>query len=275
MTFACARHSGAGGGAGSGDDGAAAAVVCLDGLPNDRLAVVRQGSNTICIQRSDSSPVCSVGEGHGAGAAALAVTVDGRLAVAGFSAGGVRVFDADTGTRLQELHTHGPPTRCASVCALPDSGHVVAAVTDAGDVVTWDLRDGQVVRHWGAGAAAKVVALPGGRVATADADGTVCMWSVQAGAGDATSPEPCAAATPAPGPASPCLAALADGRLAFNGRRNGGCDVCVWNAGVAADDASAVTLLAGHTAPVVALAPLADGRLVSAAADGMRLWCDS
>jgi WD40 repeat protein len=120
-------------------------------------------------------------EGHGKPAAAVALTADGSLVLAGGADGTVRVWETATGRCLRTLEGHpGGVTRLAVV---PDGRLTLSGGAD-GTLRLWDLADGRRVRTF-AGHTAAVAALSlsdGGRLAlSADEDETFRLWRVETG----------------------------------------------------------------------------------------------
>ena len=108
---------------------------------------------------------------------AIALTPDGREIIAGTRAGGLHVWDADSGRGF-----HLPPqgTGVTSLAVSPD-GRLLASGTEGGIVRLWDTSLlGQIGQTYKlAGAITSLAFDPGGRIlAMGEDDGTIRLWEV-------------------------------------------------------------------------------------------------
>ena len=122
----------------------------------------------------------------GIGITSVAMTPDGRLIVAGLSADGARVWDANTGAEVANLEGH--KGTILSVAVTADGRRVVTAAMTTGEdddtARIWDVETGAQLRvlKGHANAVTSVAITPDGeRVATASVDRTVRLWDAETG----------------------------------------------------------------------------------------------
>jgi WD40 repeat protein/serine/threonine protein kinase len=193
------------------------------------------------------------------GVRSLALSADGRFALAGLSRGPVLYLDLDTGQVVNRFLGHGLWV-VSWVAFAPDGRHAFSGSED-GTVRQWNLEDGKEVSRvhvegkWVNGGAV----LPDGRrLLTADDGGRLQLWDLAAGQEikriDLGHVWVC------------CLGLTPDGRQALVGTMNGN----VWDL----DTGERVRVFEGHDGEVRQMALSPDGRqLLTASWDGkVRLW---
>ena len=193
----------------------------------------------------------------------VAVTADGKLAVAADTDYDIGVWELPAGERLRVLNGHSDLVSCVSL--TPDGAVAISAGLDR-EVRVWDVRSGLcrkvLVGHtdcvWGCAVEAS------GRIAVSvDAAGAFLVWDLMSGNCRRTlqwSEERSSRA---------CGVALTpDGRLAVTGAS--GCAVRVWDVG----RGRGVLELHGHCAPLRSAAISQAGRVVVTAdwAGRVRVW---
>jgi WD40 repeat protein len=191
---------------------------------------------------------------------AVAVTPDGRRAVAASGDGTLRLWDLDSGQTLHTLEGH---TRRVNAVALTPDGWRALSASEDGTLRLWDLDNGQTLRTLeGHTRAVNAVALTsdGWRAVSASGDGTLRLWDLDNGQ---TLRE-----IKAHQSAAYAVAAIADGRRVVSGSAGGMLRVWDWESGQMLREIKA------HQSAVNAVGVIGTGRrIVSASAGGMlRVW---
>jgi WD40 repeat protein/serine/threonine protein kinase len=241
--------------------------------------------------------------GHAGGVTGLALSADGRRLASGSYDGTVRVWDTESGQQLAVLLGHADGV---SAVATDAAGGVIISGSHDGTVRVWRRTDADplVVELPGTGPVSEVCASADGtRFAAAGADGSVSVIEPDGSARRLTTGEGFddgGLGLSADGHVLVWAAADRDALIAWDlpegevrtraeGLRPGVVALEAWVDGSRLAVASwgdatlnmrdtrsgeTVAVLAGHTAPITALAVAADaGRLVSASADGtLRSW---
>ena len=206
-------------------------------------------------------------EGHTGDVRAIVVLPDGRLA-SGSADNSIRLWDVATGAETARLEGHTGEVR--AIVVLPD-GRLASGSTDS-SIRLWDVATGAETAQL-AGHADPVIALAvliDGRLASGSDDRTVRLWDVATGAesgcllghGDSVN----------------ALAALADGRLASGSSdrtiRLWNVKSCVETARLERGGGEVMELALGGVpiGGILALAVLADGRLISGWDYLIRQW---
>jgi WD40 repeat protein len=119
--------------------------------------------------------ICSGGRG---GPEDLAVSYDGKFAIAGGMDGFVRVWDIETGRELRRMSTQAKAVW--SLACPPDRLWVMSGDSN-GQFVIWDIETGKEIRRvprHGGGDACLAWSPAGGQVAFGCVDGFIRLWKV-------------------------------------------------------------------------------------------------
>ena len=179
----------------------------------------------------------------------VAISPDGKLAIAGNTEGMLTCWDLSTGREISRLQTGGRGVR--HVAFAPDCRHAAYVVKAKGGArgAVWNVRAGGEVREITKAVEplAAVFVAGGSKLLVACGDGAMRTIDVDTG-------EEIAQSRIAPG--ARCVAFSEDGRWAVTGESTGA--VCVWN--VARGEQ--IARFEGHIREVVAVAIAPDGRSV-------------
>ncbi|MEO8450498.1 MAG: NB-ARC domain-containing protein [Gemmatimonadota bacterium] len=248
-----------------------ALVYTLDGLSEFvvKMALTAEGRRAVCtVSGSSTLEVWDLvaGEllqrliGHSQMAMSVAVTPDGRLAVAGATDGTVRVWDLAS-SRLV-LTIDGQSGQVDGVAVTPDGRRVVAGLA-SGDVKVWEITTGRLVMRL-AGHSARVgcvAVAPDGRLAVSGSwDKTIKVWDLATGGLVHT--------LTGHSELIDCLTVTPDSRLAISASMDR--TLKVWDLSTGAP----LQTLQGHSDPVAGVAVTPDGRrVISGSGDAtIKIW---
>ncbi len=157
-------------------EGQACAVWCAAFSPDGSRVLTGGHDGILRVGNTTSSEALVPHVGHKAGASiwSVAFSSDGRRAVTGSHDGTLIVWNLDSGQVVRQLDAQAGWIRCAAF--LPGGRRVVCG-TQNGTLAVWDLETGERLRAFRNGICHSGIALlPGGEIATADADGLVRIW---------------------------------------------------------------------------------------------------
>ncbi|MCI0485504.1 MAG: hypothetical protein L0229_02780 [Blastocatellia bacterium] len=190
----------------------------------------------------------------------IAFSPDGRLVASGFVSEGIKVWEVDTGRKLQSLKGHASSVN--SVAFSPDSLRLASGSRDR-TIKLWDIAAGQEIRTLGGhdGEVRAVTFSPDGRwLASASHDRTVKLWGSVTGREVQTFEGHVQQVTSAAFSPDGCI--LASGSLDRTVR--------LWDVTTGRE----IRTLEGHTRGVESVAFSSDGRLLASGGEDklVKLW---
>ena len=208
---------------------------------------------------TDGKPLLAL-SGHNRVVWSLACNPESTLLASGGYDGLVKVWEANSGQCVSTLQGH---TKWVRSVAFHPAGRLLATGSDDGSIRVWDLSSGCCLKIWyeRPSEVRSVAFSPDGqRLASGYADGIVkvwdlaseqCLWSIAAHHGSAAS----------------SLAFSPNGELLVSGGEDA--TIMVWQAA----SGEHLSILSGHTDPVLSVAFNAEGLLASGSFDGtVKLW---
>lgn len=107
---------------------------------------------------------------------ALAFSPDGTLLASADRAGGLHLWEADSGQEFLDLEAHGAPI---TALAWRRDGELLASAADSGHLRLFQAQDGKKHKEWlaHAGGALAVTWTPDGRLLSSGRDGKVVLWT--------------------------------------------------------------------------------------------------
>lgn len=148
-------------------------------MPDGKTALTAGDDGEIVLRTlADGSVPRVFAAGKNGGVRKLAISPDGRLAVAGYDSNNIVVWDIETGKALHVLTGH--QWSISSVAVSPDGKRALTSDID-GELRLWDIGAGRLLRRWKGherGAYGAVFTADGRHAVTGSGDTTIKLWDL-------------------------------------------------------------------------------------------------